>query len=89
MPQSIKLRIPKCQIDTLEHILALWNEHLFASITGTLHPSRVLFYYLRIKCGLTNLRFSKKSKNFFGGGLIFARFRCLPSEGQNNRPREP
>ena len=33
--------------------------------------------------------FFKKIENFFGGGLIFARFRCLPSEGQNNRPREP
>ena len=65
------------------------TDNLSTSLIGIPHPSRVLFYYLRIKCGLANLRFSKKIENFFGGGLIFARFRCLPSEGQNNRPREP
>lgn len=32
--------------------------------------------------------FKKIEKNFWRG-LIFDRFRCLPSEGQNNRPREP
>ena len=33
--------------------------------------------------------FFKKIEKIFWRGLIFARFRCLPSEGQNNRPREP
>ena len=33
--------------------------------------------------------FFKKNEKIFWRGLIFARFRCLPREGQNNRPREP
>ena len=65
--------VPKNQVEHSK--VSIWyfgicsreTDNLSTSLIGIPHPSRVLFYYRRIKCELANLHFSKKSKNFLKG----------------------